>query len=321
MAEMIGKPFIQDLTNVLWYIDGCNSNTFTQRYNLLKVFEDFMGYNNPQHYKYLSKYAEYLAYKHIETSQNQEFNQSIINEYDNGELKIFKANDKYKLENIIKYRNLSLALQDKQYWQPILADNFCSSISHLKKGIIKSLQPTKIIMQDIFERLKLKGESFSIFESVTEQEIEYLWKSVLEIDDLLVPKNTSRKHIENKIKNFLKNFIETIDYTCGIMFYRISDLTKASSLLDLNDNNQAISINTNDDSDNNIDSMEDNTNESPVEQSDESPVEQSDKSPVEQPDESPVEQPNESPVEQPNESSVEQNMNNDLLSLETLFKH
>src|SRR6185437_11223791 len=71
--------------------------------------------------KDLSKYAEYLAYKHTETSQNREFNQPIINEYDNGELKIFKANNKYKMENTIKYRNLSSALQEKQYWQPILA--------------------------------------------------------------------------------------------------------------------------------------------------------------------------------------------------------
>ncbi|CAG8808752.1 17880_t:CDS:1, partial [Racocetra persica] len=46
------------------------------------------------------------------------------NEYDNSELKIFKANDKCKLVDILKYRSLSSALQERQYWQPILADDF-----------------------------------------------------------------------------------------------------------------------------------------------------------------------------------------------------
>lgn len=30
VAETIGKPFVQYLTNTLWYIDACNHNTFTQ---------------------------------------------------------------------------------------------------------------------------------------------------------------------------------------------------------------------------------------------------------------------------------------------------
>ncbi|RIB06068.1 hypothetical protein C2G38_2047078 [Gigaspora rosea] len=176
MAETVGKLFIQDLTNVLWYIDRCNSNTFTQQYNLPKVFEDFMGYNNPQHYKHarprfdieelnehseclfkyatrpwmtrppfsiflkkpiiklgedLSKYTKYLVYKCMATSQNQELDQPVIDKYNHGQLKIFKANEICKPENILKYRNLSLALQDKQYWQPILADDFCFSMSRV----------------------------------------------------------------------------------------------------------------------------------------------------------------------------------------------
>ncbi|CAG8501108.1 1591_t:CDS:2 [Racocetra persica] len=53
----------------------------------------------------------------------------------------------------------------------------------------------------------------------------------------------------NEKKNLLKNFIETIDYTCDTMFYGISDLTKISSPI-LNDN-QTIDIITTANSDNN----------------------------------------------------------------------
>ncbi|CAG8849443.1 18073_t:CDS:2, partial [Racocetra persica] len=44
-------------------------------------------------------------------------------------LKILIANVKCTLENTIKYKNLSLALESKQYWQPILVDDFCLSMS------------------------------------------------------------------------------------------------------------------------------------------------------------------------------------------------
>ncbi|RIB29082.1 hypothetical protein C2G38_2156325 [Gigaspora rosea] len=83
MAETVGKPFIQDLTNVLWYIDGCNSDTFTQRYNLPKLnehsecllkyatypwmtrppFSTFLKKPIIKLGEDLSKYAEYLVYK------------------------------------------------------------------------------------------------------------------------------------------------------------------------------------------------------------------------------------------------------------------
>ncbi|CAG8807977.1 7825_t:CDS:2, partial [Gigaspora rosea] len=41
-------------------------------------------------------------------------------------------------------------------------------------------------------------------------------------------------------ENLLKNFLETIDYTCGITFYGISDLTKVRPPSFRNDNNYSI---------------------------------------------------------------------------------
>ncbi|CAG8552436.1 19428_t:CDS:1 [Gigaspora rosea] len=106
----------------------------------------------------------------------------------------------------------------------------------------------------------------------------------------------SQHRLKLKEENLLKNFIETIDYTCGMTFYKISDLTKSSSPSVLTDNIQAIDIVTNDDNDNNqtidivtndgsdndtdnmedndTDSMEDNNTNGIEENVDESPVEQ-----------------------------------------------
>lgn len=54
-------------------------------------------------------------------------------------------------------------------------------------------------MHDIFEGLELKGENFSVFKLATEQDMERLQKLVLEVDNSLVPEDTSKKHIKNKV--------------------------------------------------------------------------------------------------------------------------
>ncbi|CAG8798294.1 21582_t:CDS:2, partial [Cetraspora pellucida] len=50
----------------------------------------------------------------------------------------------------------------------------------------------------IFKRLELKEENFSVFESAAKQDMNCLWELVLEVNDLLVSEDTSKKHIENK---------------------------------------------------------------------------------------------------------------------------
>ncbi|CAG8742143.1 8364_t:CDS:2, partial [Gigaspora rosea] len=51
----------------------------------------------------------------------------------------------------------------------------------------------------------------------------------------------SQYRLNPEEENLLKNFIETIDYTCGTTFYGISDLSEPSSAPFLNDNNCGIS--------------------------------------------------------------------------------
>ncbi|CAG8774882.1 32171_t:CDS:1, partial [Racocetra persica] len=53
----------------------------------------------------------------------------------------------------------------------------------------------------------------------------------------------SQHRLNPEEKNLLKNFLETIDYTCGTTFYGISDFTKASPPSFRNNNNCSINNN------------------------------------------------------------------------------
>ncbi|CAG8767772.1 14884_t:CDS:2, partial [Racocetra persica] len=69
-------------------------------------------------------------------------------------------------------------------------------------------------MQEIFKRLELKEEKFSIFEAATDQDMKHLWESVLEVDNSLVPEDTSKKHIENKPR-----ILEFMNHCCRSRTY------------------------------------------------------------------------------------------------------
>ncbi|CAG8721626.1 18719_t:CDS:2, partial [Racocetra persica] len=79
---------------------------------------------------------------------------------------------------------------------------------------------------DIFEQLELKEKQFSVFESATEQNMERFWKSVLEVDNSLVPEDMFKKYIENK-----PHILEFIDYCyCSrIYFFEIRKCQEAKN--------------------------------------------------------------------------------------------
>ncbi|CAG8729330.1 13846_t:CDS:2, partial [Cetraspora pellucida] len=56
----------------------------------------------------------------------------------------------------------------------------------------------------------------------------------------------SQHHLNPEEENLLKNFLETINYTCGTTFYGISDLTKTGSPPFSSDNNYSINNNVQD---------------------------------------------------------------------------
>ena len=72
--------------------------------------------------------------------------------------------------------------------------------SRLKKELKQSLQPIIDLVNSIFQCQSLKNKPFNIFEAATEQEIDNLWESILQLDPDL-NKNTTRqfKHIKNMV--------------------------------------------------------------------------------------------------------------------------
>ncbi|CAG8829465.1 30491_t:CDS:2, partial [Racocetra persica] len=99
-AETIGKPFIQDLTNVLYFMgynnlpnykyawlrfnveelneySDCLLKYITHRWMTRLPFSNFLKELVTKLGEDLSKYAEYLLHKRAETAQNQEFSQPI----------------------------------------------------------------------------------------------------------------------------------------------------------------------------------------------------------------------------------------------------
>ncbi|CAG8637927.1 5692_t:CDS:2, partial [Racocetra fulgida] len=133
---------------------------------------------------------------------------------------------------------------------------------------------------DIFERLELKEEQFSVFESATEQNMGRLRESVLEVDNSLVLEDTSKKYIENKLRpfsdpiskvnkdhymQFCKIYGREISekYCSSLLQKAISPSTTMTNNLGVNDNgDDFIDVNDIDDVDNiddvnNIDDVDD----------------------------------------------------------------
>jgi hypothetical protein len=81
----------------------------------------------------------------------------------------------------------------------------------LKKELKQSLQPTIDLVNSIFHRQSLKDRPFKTFEAATEQEIDNLWESILQLDPDL-NKDTTRqfKHVKNMVKIF--NLLNLLTY-------------------------------------------------------------------------------------------------------------
>jgi hypothetical protein len=87
--------------------------------------------------------------------------------------------------------------------------------SQLKEGLMESLQSPISLMENIFERLSLKDEYFKTFKAAKDEEIESLWKSLLEIDDTLDFEDQTSKSIKNKVNMIIifADFIYYLNFT------------------------------------------------------------------------------------------------------------
>jgi hypothetical protein len=95
--------------------------------------------------------------------------------------------------------------------------------SQLKEGLMESLQSPISLMENIFERLSLKDEYFKTFKAAKDEEIESLWKSLLEIDDTLDFEDQTSKSIKNKVNMIIifTGFIYLFELYKTILIYLI----------------------------------------------------------------------------------------------------
>ena len=89
-----------------------------------------------------------------------------------------------------------------------------ASEENYRNDVMTSLNSPVNLLQNITERLQLKGKNFSIFESPTDDQITAFWKVLTLVDDSLTMQDTSKSILDKKEK--LKSFF---DHCCQIRHY------------------------------------------------------------------------------------------------------
>lgn len=79
---------------------------------------------------------------------------------------------------------------------------------------LDSIAPVKVLLTKLFDRLQLKGESFTASTSATDADIDDLWESAREVEPSLVRGESLRKEHLAKKEN-LKKFME---HCCTLLF-------------------------------------------------------------------------------------------------------
>lgn len=84
----------------------------------------------------------------------------------------------------------------------------------LKEGLEDSMEPLKILMASVFQRLSLKDKPFSIFTAATAHEMEAFFSYLIDIDANLTPADRSKNCLSQRPE--LKKFM---DHCCFIRKY------------------------------------------------------------------------------------------------------
>ncbi|CAG8589690.1 1976_t:CDS:2 [Scutellospora calospora] len=128
--------------------------------------------------------------------------------------------------------------------------------------LIESIQTPIYLVREIFKRQYLKDILFEIFNAILDEEIEVFWKVIYQIDKTITHDDSTKKYIKqrnvgititcteynksqlllsakkisDKDRQILHQFLDTILYTCRILFKNTNELTSANRCLDDNDN-------------------------------------------------------------------------------------
>ena len=88
----------------------------------------------------------------------------------------------------------------------------------LKEEVLDAMSPMKALLQGIFVRLQLKDHKFKTFEAASEQEIDELWSSILNVDDTITPETTTKVQVEKqeKFQDFLRDHCKVRHYMFSV---------------------------------------------------------------------------------------------------------
>ena len=82
----------------------------------------------------------------------------------------------------------------------------CSNHPGLKKAIVMSTEPVKILLQSLFVRLEQKEKPFQVFHSSSSSELDEFWDVVLQVESTLTKYDTRDTTL--KQRHGLRLFLE-----------------------------------------------------------------------------------------------------------------
>ncbi|XP_078597452.1 uncharacterized protein LOC144873716 [Branchiostoma floridae x Branchiostoma japonicum] len=87
----------------------------------------------------------------------------------------------------------------------------------LKQALVASTEKTRGMMNELFQRLTLKGEAVSTIKPATEQEVEEMWDLILMVDQTLTKGDTTKVKVQNK-----KDLMAFMHHCCVPRHYSFS---------------------------------------------------------------------------------------------------
>ena len=87
-------------------------------------------------------------------------------------------------------------------------------IPKFKECFLDCLEPVKVLLSSVFQRLQRKNDLFQVFTAASDAEIEELWNNILLVDEILTRNDTTKKALKKKEK--LNEFIQ---HCCHVRHY------------------------------------------------------------------------------------------------------
>ena len=94
----------------------------------------------------------------------------------------------------------------------------CEAQPLLRNALIDAMEPTKLLLESLFVRLKLKEHIFEVFHAASSAELDSFWNHILRIDTRLTRQDSSKAILEERpgLKFFLQHCCQERAYSFSI---------------------------------------------------------------------------------------------------------